>query len=249
MRCSGVITCKITDPQKWYSRDLEQGGLEIPCSLLFQGDLKLLEKACKLLLLSEKGDSVAKPSKTSHKIKQEPEQEVDVAPKAKRIKVEPHTTESQSSINVPAVVWATCAGTKINLYQEDKVLLETNQRLNDKHINFAQAMLRGQFPQCGGLQNTLLQGRHKYSTATKMVQILHVCGDHWVVISNLLCPENEIRFYDTDIDQALLIEMFNEGFQVTVDDHLQKQKGDRDCGVFCIAITTSLLHSHFFGPN
>ena len=124
-------------------------------------------------------------------------------------------------------------------------------------------MLRDQFPQCGGLQNTLVQGRHKYSTATKMVQILHVCGDHWVVISNLLCPENEIRFYDTvysDIDQptkGLLTEMFNEGFQVTVDDQLQKQKGDKDCGVFVLLsllfcfITWCLGHlcSHFFGPT
>ena len=118
IRRSGVITCKITDPQKLCSRDLEQGCLEISCSLLFQGDLELLEKARKLLVLSEESASVAKPS---HKIRQEPEQEADVAPEAKRIKVEPHTTESQSSIN-PAVVWATCAGTKINLYQEDKVV-------------------------------------------------------------------------------------------------------------------------------
>ena len=253
LRRRGVITCKITDPQKQYSRDLEQAGLEIPCLLLFQADQELLEKARKLLLLSEKSASVAKPSETSHKIKQEPEQEADVVPVAKRIKVE-HTTESQSSNNVPPVVWATCAGTKIKLYQEDKVLVERNQRLNDKHINFAQAMLRGQFPQCYGLQNTLLQGRHKYNTTIKMVQILHVRGDHWVVISNLLCPENEIRLYDTvysDTDQptkALLIEIFNEGVQVTVDDQLQKQNGDRDCGVFCIAITTSLLHNLVPGP-
>ena len=255
LRHGGVITCKITNPTRQYSRDLEQGGLEIPCLLLFQAEQKLLEKARKLLSLSEKSASVVKLSagETSHKIKQEPEQEANVAPKAKRIKVE-HTTENQSSINVPPQLWATCAGTKIKLYQEDRVLVERNQRLNDKHINFAQAMFRGQFPQCDGLQNTLLQGRYKYSTATKMVQILHVRGDHWVVISNLLCPENEIRLYDTvysDIDQptkALLIEMFNEGVQFTVDGEFQKQKGDRDCGVFCIAVTTSLLHNLVPGP-
>ena len=27
----GVIVCRITDPYKRYSKDLEQGGLEIPC--------------------------------------------------------------------------------------------------------------------------------------------------------------------------------------------------------------------------
>ena len=70
--------------------------------LLFQAEQKLLEKACKLLLLSEKSTSVTKLSAddTSHKIKQEPEQEADVSPE----------------------LWATCAGTKIKLYQKDKVL-------------------------------------------------------------------------------------------------------------------------------
>ena len=99
---------------------MEQGSLEIPCLLLFQAEQELLEKARKLLLLSKKSASEAKPSETLHKIKQEAEQEADVAPKAKRIKVE-YATESQSSINVPPVVWATCAGTKINLYQQDKL--------------------------------------------------------------------------------------------------------------------------------
>ena len=137
-----------------------------------------------------------------------------------------HTTESENSINVPPVIWATCADTKIKLYEEDKLLIERNQRLTDKHINFAQAMLRGQFPQCDGLQNMLLKGRHKYSTAIKMVQILHVRGNHWVVVSNLLCPKIEIKLYDTvygDIHQptkALLIEIFNEGVQIIMDDQL-----------------------------
>ena len=106
------------------------------------------------------------------------------------------------------------------------------------NINFPQAMLKGQFPHCDGLQNTLLQEQHKYSTAIKMVQISHVCCDHWVVISNVLCPKNEIKLYDTvysDNNQptkALLLEMFNEGVQVKMDCQLQKQEGERDYGIF-----------------
>ena len=61
------FTCKIIDSKRQYSRDLEQGGLEIPCLLLFQ---KLLKKACKLLLLSEKSTFKTMPSETPHKIKQ-----------------------------------------------------------------------------------------------------------------------------------------------------------------------------------
>ena len=256
LRHGGVIVCRITDPHKQYSRDLEQGSLKIPCLLLFQAEQKLLGKVCKLLLFSEKSTSEAKLSRSLCNIKQEGEQEanindVAIASKVKRIKMEP---ESPNSINVTPEVWATCVGTNINLYHEDKVLVETNQRLSDKHINFAQAMLHGQFPQCGGLKSTLLQGWHKYSSGIKMVQILHVHGDHWVVISNLMSSGYEIRLYDTvytDIDQstkALLIKMFDKEVYITMDGELQKQKGDTDCGAFCIAVATSLLYNLVPGP-
>ena len=142
-------------------------------------------------------------------------------------------------------IWATCAGSQIKSSQKDKLALEFD-RLNDRHINFAQTLLRNQFSQCYGLQNTLLQGRHEYDLSTNIVQILHVCGNHWVVISNLLCRDNEIKYYDNDIDQQtqdLLNNMFGEDVTVTVDTQVQKQKGDKDCGVFCIAIATSLLHN------
>ena len=35
------------------------------------------------------------------------------------------------------------------------MLVERNQTLNDYHINFAQAMLRGRFPQCDVLNGYL----------------------------------------------------------------------------------------------
>lgn len=188
--------------------------------------------------------------------KQEPKDKTDCAlPEAKRIKIKVEDTDQkQANTHSFQEVWGTCTGTKIKLFQEDKVLLEGNGQLNDKHINFAQAMLRNQFPQCCGLQNTLLQGRHKYSTSSKMVQILHVHDNHWVVISNLHCVDNEVRYYDTiykDIDQPthdFVNNMFDEDITITVDTQMQKQKGDRDCGVFCIAITTSLLHDQIPGP-
>ena len=40
---SGSITCRVTGTQR-YSRDLEQGGLEIPCALIFQGDSSRVER-------------------------------------------------------------------------------------------------------------------------------------------------------------------------------------------------------------
>ena len=43
----------MTDPNRRYSRDLIQGGLEIPCVITLQGAMDLIDKASKLLALSD----------------------------------------------------------------------------------------------------------------------------------------------------------------------------------------------------
>ena len=58
---------------------------------------------------------------------------------AKRIKVEELKDEQ--------IVWAAFSGTRIQLYCEDELMIEEQRGLNDRHINFAQALLRSQFPQ------------------------------------------------------------------------------------------------------
>ena len=50
----GVISCEVIDPNRRYSRDLAQGGLEIPCKFKFQGNQQLVDKAKKLLPYSKK---------------------------------------------------------------------------------------------------------------------------------------------------------------------------------------------------
>ena len=165
------------------------------------------------------------------------------APEAKWIKVE----------ELEPIVWVAFTGTRIQLYYEDKLMIEEQRRLNDRHINFAQAMLRSQFPQCAGLRNTLLQHRTEFSATDDIVQILHTRSDHWVVLSNIHCTGTELCLYDTvynDIDDstmALIQSMFTENITVTVA-QVQKQHGDVDCGVFSVAIATSLLHGLSPGP-
>ena len=53
IRNGGIIYCEVTDPNRRYSRDLVQGGLEIPCVITLQGTRDLIEKATKLLALSD----------------------------------------------------------------------------------------------------------------------------------------------------------------------------------------------------
>ena len=52
LRQGGSITCKVTGPRR-FSADLLQGGLEIPCKLIFTGIPKDIEKVTRLLRLTE----------------------------------------------------------------------------------------------------------------------------------------------------------------------------------------------------
>ena len=96
-------------------------------------------------------------------------------------------------------------------------------------------MLRAQFLLSDGLQNTLLQNRFRFSVESKIVQILHIRNNHWVVISNVCCHRNNLGVYDTvynDIDSStldLLNSMFEEAANFSIVGQLQKQQGDIDC--------------------
>lgn len=86
-------------------------------------------------------------------------------------------------------------------------IIEEQYHLNDCHINFVQVMLRTQFPKCIGLKNTLLQNQVRLTKANKIVQILHICKNQWVVISNVHCSRNDLRMYNTvydDIDSSAM---------------------------------------------
>ena len=48
LRRDGSIVCRVTGSRR-YSEDLAQGGLEIPCVLIFEGDAKLTAKAQELV--------------------------------------------------------------------------------------------------------------------------------------------------------------------------------------------------------
>ena len=48
LRRGGSIRCKVTGSRR-YSSDLPQGGLEIPCSLLFKANVKEITKLRKVL--------------------------------------------------------------------------------------------------------------------------------------------------------------------------------------------------------
>ncbi len=51
IRRLGTITCQVTG-SRWYSSDLPQGGLEVPCMYTFSGTAKELNKVWKVAAIS-----------------------------------------------------------------------------------------------------------------------------------------------------------------------------------------------------
>ena len=153
---NGSIKCTITGTRQ-YSGDLPQGGLEIPCLLTFRGDKKEVMKVRKLL-----GTKL-----------QVPESNVNSPSKKRKLDVciiESSMPETQV-INRP---WLSL--NKIELSFADKELIIAGDELTDIYMNFAQAILKKQFPELSGLHSTLLLPRCSI-TGTDAVQILHCRGN------------------------------------------------------------------------
>ena len=226
VRKGGTITCTISGERR-YSGDLPQGGLEVPCYLSFVGSPTLIEKLTKAL-------TVALPSGNCR---------VGDPPERKKQKID-ITKPSESE------EWLYLESCHLKLNIEDKLAIERQERLNDKHMNFAQALLQSQYPDVEGLCCTLLQHRLKLDCSSKTsVQILHVHGNHWITVSNVNCPSGEVQVYDSiysslNKDVEDLIQRLFDGkvVNVTVASG-QKQQGTQDCGLFAIATATSLLSS------
>ena len=128
-------TCRIIGSRR-YSADLPQEGLELPCQYIFRGDIDLVKKLKKLLATqacSRSGSDGPPPEK---KIRTE---DVDI------IIVDDRLNSSTA--------WQSHFG--IQLLDSDQPILQSEQ-LSAHHIDFAQEILKRQFPSICDLQSTLL---------------------------------------------------------------------------------------------
>ena len=75
----------------------------------------------------------------------------------------------------------------------------SGEKLSDLHINFAQTLLKLQFPWVNGLQNTLLQSKNNPEKPLQdQLQVIHCCTrDHWIVASTVHCKDGEVNIYDS----------------------------------------------------
>ena len=70
------------------------------------------------------------------------------------------------------------------LSNTDREIVCNGGWLNDKHINYAQSLLKKQFPHLHGWRKTLLL-RQEQKKIKKGVQIILTHGNHWMVVSNV----------------------------------------------------------------
>ena len=85
----------------------------------------------------------------------------------------------------------------ISLCDQDQKILEEGGMLIDKHINFAQRLLKHLFPNIHSLQLTLLQDKNHKEPTTNRIQVLHVNKNHWACAASMASKENEVNVYDS----------------------------------------------------
>ena len=143
-----------------------------------------------------------------------------------------------------------------NLTTTHKSHLCTGQLLDDIHMGAAQELIKTQFPHINGLRNTVMQNSKsmKEFDGNNSLQIVHVpLGklDHWVIISTRGCNNGEVELYDSlqqrpSVEtqkviarylkcklKSILIKVIN----------VSLQKGSADCGLYAIAMMTSLANN------
>ena len=70
------------------------------------------------------------------------------------------------------------------------------EKLSELHINFAQHLQKQQFSWLDGLQSTLLQSKKHVGKHVKdQLQVIHSCGDHWVLASTVGSKDGEVYIY------------------------------------------------------
>ena len=143
-------------------------------------------------------------------------------------------------------IWVQYDRTRLNL--NDKIILQRGDELSDKHIQYAQKLIKEQFPFIGGLFSTLLQEKC-YNLHDGSVQIIHCLSrHHWIAVSNVGCNKNSVNVYDSlfpDVDAttcALIKNMFGGDECEISMKKVQVQAGIKDCGVFAIAFITSIVN-------
>ena len=130
-----------------------------------------------------------------------------------------------------------------------------DQLLGDVHMGAVQELIKKQFPHINGLSNTLRQSSRKLKAfdSGDNLQIVHVKlgrTDHWVVISTIGCANGEVDLYDSlqqrpswETQQVIARYLKSPSKSIKIKlVNVATQKGSTDCGLYAIAMMTSLAN-------
>lgn len=249
-----TIIVQITGKRR-FSADLPQGGLELPCSLIFDGETKDILKVKKLLCAAptlpvEVSDKQDKNKALSEKLFVATSPwSVTGKPSKKQAKVDLTLCDETEDANDKSnsSVWLKFDG--IYLLDSDKQVVANKEKL---HINFAQRLLHNQFPSFQGFGHTLVQKKRPVALIQCGLQIIHDRNDHWIVASNIGCGDNIIQVYDSVYrsvspeTREVIINLFRNSADISIEIvDIAKQKGATVCGLYAIAIATNLLDTLF----
>ena len=234
LRKSGLMSCRITGSRQ-YSQDLPQGGLELPCVYIFTGELMLIEKLKKLIMMNRHSTD----EKLNKTVKGEVQHQDDnsiVQPAGKRRKID----ESASH------VWVSVDNESLTAADKSWIL-DKSRELNDQHVFVAQRLLLRQFSSFRGLNSTLVYECFD-CWVDNYIQIMFCRGNHWMLVTTIGCSIGEVYVYDSlycDVDDETkqkVKNIFHCPSMTFVVPRVKHQKGIKDCALFAIAFTTLLLH-------
>ena len=218
LQLGGNITATVVSTRR-YSRDLPQGGLEIPCQYTLEGPTNEVRKIRIFLASCESNYKLVKS-----------DSEVSMS-NDNVIKTEPNSgkttgkTKPQVNVLVPIATTSTTTNETIVVQQQDciasaeeqvteyndtwvmleRVVLKLDDRnilldglcLNDKHMSYTQLLLKRQFSSVLGLKSTLIAEKHGGVLPQNGLQVLLVRGNHWILLSTMDCSQGNVRIYDS----------------------------------------------------
>ena len=233
----GSIDCTITGSRR-FSVNLPQGGLEVPCFLKFSGDGKDIKKVIKLLSTAEKMVTAEEEAN-----KRKPEESPDSEAKKMKLDVDIiDLDEIKVKSSYEQAPWLTFGCFELKLV--DKEIIISGGLLTDRHINFAQALIKKEHKELIGLESTLLLAR---SMIPPLLQLVHARGSHWIVLSRIGCTNGLVKVFDSlynEVDKQtmdLIHHLYGSEIKVVLEES-PKQVGLKDCGLFAIATATQLAN-------
>lgn len=167
-------------------------------------------------------------------------------------KLKPDNRDAVTTGNKSNIIWKKYGCFALtNLH---KAHLCSDHLLDDIHMGAAQGLIKKQFPHLGGLQNTVMQNSEMLKSlngSSDNLQIVHVelgQTDHWVLMSTVGCPEGEVDLYDSlqhkpSLDTQTVIARYLRSSSSSIRIKLinvAMQKGSTDCGLYAIAMMTSI---------